>query len=91
MLEHVDDRFPKQFQVLLRETGKSAGKVGRDISFRAVERIRNNVFAAHLGPFFQCILFGCDRNTGNGHLFGEDRVDAARKTDLYRAAYLTAV
>ena len=91
VFEHVEDGLPQQLQILLREAGDPAGKVGGDKAFRAVEGIGDDVLVAHLGAFFLRVGFGGDGHAGDGDFLRQDGVDAAGKAQLYRPAHLSAV
>ena len=51
VLEHVQDGFPQQLQVIFREAGGFASEIGGNITFCTVEGIGDDVLMAELGIF----------------------------------------
>lgn len=50
--KHVQDCLPEQRKVVLGEPGRLAGEVCRNIAFRAVEPVGDNILSANLGALF---------------------------------------
>src|SRR3954467_11338991 len=97
VLEHVEQGLPDELEILFGEAGVR-GEVRGDEAVGAVESVRHDLLAAH-GPHHLAAFF--DLRAGRalgGHGFAgdrllerHDRIEGARKRDLYRAPPLAAV
>ena len=90
-LKHIQDRLPKQRQVVFREPGGFSGQVCGNVALCPVKAVGDDVLPAHFGALFLRVGFRRDGYTGDRDLLGQNGVNASGKAQLYRAAHLTAI
>ena len=91
VLEHIQDSLPQQLQILFREAGGLAGKIGRNITLGTVQAVGHDMLVAHFTVLLFSVCLGGDGYAGNGHLLRHDRVNRAGKAQLHRPVHLAAV
>ncbi len=73
--KHVFERQPQAYEIFFGEASDFVFMIrlsGRDVTFNAVESVRHDVFAAHLGSFL--VFWAGYGNTCDGYFLLHDRV-----------------
>ena len=91
IFKHIDNRLPQQRQIVFTEACHLACQISRNIAINAIQSIRHDILASHLGALIFCILFRRNCHSGNRNLLRHNRINAASKTKLHRTANLTTV
>ena len=95
MVEHIAERLPQQFQIILRKAGALgfvAGERSRNIAMNAIKTIGDDMFATHgAAALFLGVLFGRGGHAGDGDFQRQNGFDRAGEGELHGSAHLACI